>query len=308
MKFSSSLTRMLTVVLCTTVVFMTSCKKEGSETETAAQKEEFAMASSDADAEAEVIFDDVFNNVVGVDAEVGIGGTGVFGSANTNAGGIGSEVLSGANGVDTIRCFTVTYTQLSAPARFPLKVVIDFGAGCTGRDGRTRKGKIVIVYTGPLFIPGNSTTTSFEGYTVNNVTVEGTHKISNNSTPNIKSFKVMVIGAKLSKENGNFTQWNSEKTISQTEGLGTPLFPLDDAFKLEGGANGAVKKGDKFFQWSTIITEPLVKKFTCRWIAKGVVVMQKSNAPVAELNYGTGSCDNKATLTINGQVREITLH
>lgn len=306
MKSLMSLTRVLTVVLCATALFMVSCKKEGSETETAAQKEEFAMASSESDAEAEAIFDDVFDNVVGVDTEVGLGGTGVFGSANTG-GGVGI-VQNGANGPDTVRCFTVTYTQLSAPARFPLKVVIDFGAGCTGRDGRTRKGKIVIVYTGPLFVPGNSTSTTFDGYYVNEVKVEGTHKISNKSTANIKSFNVLVVGAKLSKPNGNFIQWNSDRTVSQVEGLGTPLFPLDDIFKVEGGANGSVKREDRFFQWSTIIKEPLMKKFTCRWIAKGVVVMQKSNAPVAELNYGTGTCDNKATLTINGQVREITLH
>ena len=118
----------------------------------------------------------------------------------------------------------------------------------------------------------------------------------------------MVIDAKLTKSNGNFTQWNSDKTISQVEGLGTPLFPLDDVFTVQGGANGSIKKDDKFFQWSTTIEEPLVKKFTCRWIAKGVIVMRKSNTAVAELNYGNGTCDNKATLTVNGQVREITLH
>lgn len=308
MKYSMSLTRMLTVAFVATTFMVVSCKKESSETETTEQKEEFAMVSAESDAEAEAIFDDVFDNAVGVDTEVGLGGTGVFGGANFTNGGLGSEVVSGANGTDTARCFTVTYVQLSAPARFPLKVTIDFGAGCSGRDGRTRKGKIIIVYTGPLFVPGNSTTTTFDGYYVNNVKVEGTHKISNKSTQNIKSFNVLVVGAKLSKENGNFTQWNSEKTISQIEGLGTPLFPLDDIFRVEGGANGSVKKGDRFFQWSTIIKEPLVKKFTCRWIAKGVIVMQKSNSPVAELNYGTGNCDNKATLTVNGQVREITLH
>jgi len=308
MKSLSSLTRVLTVVLCTSALFISSCKKEGSASGTVAEQEEFAMAASQSDAEAEVIFDDVFDNVLGVDTEVGIGGTGVFAGTKSNSS-IGQEIISGANGTDTAtRCFTVAYTQLSPPARFPLKVVIDFGAGCTGRDGRTRKGKIIIVYTGPLFVPGNSTTTTFDGYAVNDISVEGTHKISNVSTQSIKSFRVVVLAAKLTKPSGDFTQWNSEKTISQIEGLGTPLFPLDDVFTLDGGANGSVKKGDRFFQWSTNIKEPLVKKFVCRWIVKGIVVMRKSNTAVAELNYGNGTCDNKATLTVNGQVREITLH
>jgi hypothetical protein len=311
MKSLNSVTRLLTVTSFVATLFITGCKKEDSSTDTPAQQAEFAAATSEADAEAEVIFDDVFDNVMGVDTEVGVGGTGVFGSANTTGGGLGDEVINGVNGpagVDTTRCFTVVYTQLAPPARFPLKVVIDFGAGCTGRDGRVRKGKIIIVYSGPLFIPGNSTTTTFDGYAVNGISVEGTHKVTNKSTQNIKSFNVQVIGAKLTKPNGNFTQWNSDKTISQTEGLGTPFFPLDDVFTVSGAANGSVKREDKFFQWSTIITEPLVKKFVCRWIVKGTVVMRKSNTAVAELNYGSGSCDNKATLTVNGQVREITLH
>lgn len=307
MNLTKSLTRILSITCLMGLLFMASCKKEGSSTGTAAEQEEFASAVAEADAENEVIFDDVFDNVMGVDTEVGLGGTGVFGGANNNAG-FGEEMISEANGTDTTRCFTVTYTQLNAPNRFPLKIVIDFGTGgCVGRDGRTRSGKIITVYTGPLFVPGNSSTTTFEGYKVGDISVEGTHKVINNSTPNIKKYTVQVIGAKLSKPNGNFSQWNSERTISQIEGLGTPLFPLDDVFKIEGASNGSVKRGDKFFQWSTIIQEPLVKKFVCRWFVKGIIVMRKSNAPVAELNFGSGSCDNKATLTVNGQVKEITL-
>lgn len=308
MKSVIGLTRMLTAMLFIALFLFVSCKKESSTTGTAAEQEEFAAVTSESDAEAEGIFDDVFDNVMGVDTEVGFGGgIGVFGSSGTISDG--QITVNGAGSPDTTRCFTVTYTQLNPPNRFPIKITLDFGStGCVGRDGRTRKGKIITVYTGPLFIPGNSTTTTFEGYVVNDISVEGTHKISNNSTQSTKIYNVQVVGAKLSKPNGNFSQWNSEKTISQVEGLGTPLFPLDDVFKVEGGANGAVKKADKFFQWSTIIQEPLVKKFACRWIVKGVVVMRKSNAPVAELNYGNGACDNKATITVNGQSREITLH
>ncbi len=308
MKLVNGLTRVLIPMLFIAFVSIVSCKKENSNPGTAAEQEEFATATSESDAEAEVVFDDVFDNVMGVDTEVGVGGgIGIFGSSGTISDG--QITVHGAGTIDSNRCFTVTYTQLNPPNRFPLKITLDFGnTGCVGRDGRTRKGKIITVYTGPLFIPGNSTTTTFEGYVVNDNSIEGTHKVSNKSTSEKKIFNVQVIGAKLTKPNGNFTQWNSEKTISQIDGLGTPLFPLDDVFKIEGGANGAVKRGDKFFQWSTIIQEPLIKKFACRWITKGIVIMRKSNSPVAELNYGNGTCDNKATITVNGQVREITLH
>jgi hypothetical protein len=60
--------------------------------------------------------------------------------------------------------------------------------------------------------------------------------------------------------------------------------------------------------WSHIISKPLVKEFTCRWIVQGEVSIKKDNTPVAVLDYGTGICDNLATISMNGQLREITLH
>jgi hypothetical protein len=283
--------------------FFISCQKELSSVETAAEKEAFANNTSASDAEAEGVFDDVLDNVIGVDAEVGMPGVGVFGSMHPQTGG---EIISGV--ANTMApCFTVTKTQLNAPARFPLKVVIDFGTGCTDKNGHTRTGKIITEYSGPLFVPGNSTTTRFDGYTIDSLKIDGTHKVVNKSTADKRIMHIVVIGAKITRPNGNYTQWNSEKDITQIEGLGTPLYPLDDIFNITGAANGAVKNGDKFYQWSKLIVEPLVKRFTCRWFVRGLVAMKNGDKPVAELNYGAGDCDNKATLTVNGTSKEITL-
>ena len=303
MQITSVLTRSLTATLIVGVLALSSCKKESS---TSTEVQEFAEVTSSSDAEAEAIFDNLFDNVMGVDSEVGIGGTGIFGGANLSSG-FGQETISGTHGIDTARCFTVSYTQLNPPNRFPLKVVMDFGTGCTGRDGRTRKGKIITTYSGPLFIPENYASTTFDGHYIGETKVEGTHKVMNKSTQASRIFRTIVLGAKLSKPNGNYTEWTSEKTITQTEGLGTPLFPMDDVFKIEGGATGAVKKDDKYFEWATSIREPLIKKFTCRWLVKGILAMKKSNSELAVLDYGDGTCDNKAVFTVGGTSREINL-
>lgn len=304
MKTIPQLTRITSIALLSGILVFSACKKESS-SDSAADKETYAAATGQAQSEADVVFDDVFNNVVGVDAEVGVGaGVGIFSSSTTTDGAVETN---GVNGADSTRCFTVSYTQLAAPARFPLQITLDFGTGCTARDGRTRKGKIITVYTGPLIISGNSSTTTFDGYQVDSIKVQGTHKVQNVSSSNNRAFKITVTGAKLTKPNGNYSEWNSEKTITQTEGNGTPLFPLDDVFSVTGASNGAVQKNGLLFQWSTEVTNPLIKKFLCRWFVQGTVVLRKSNSPVAELNYGTGTCDNKATLTVNGVVREITL-
>jgi hypothetical protein len=296
----NALARILAISFAMLLLVFPACKKEEGATNTQQDQKDFALAVSESDAEAESIFDNAFDNAMGVNNEVAIGGTGVFGRVAAQA--TGNRVA----GTDTITCFTVTVSQATAN-RFPLKVVIDFGAGCNGNDGKVRKGKIIIVYTGRLVQPGNSASLTFDGYYVDDTKVEGTQTISNTGTQDQKSFTIQVTGARLSKPNGNYTEWNSERTITQTGGISTPILALDDVFTITGKSNGTVKRGDKVYQWTTQTTQPLTKKFACRWITKGTVVLEKGNTTVAVLDYGSGDCDNKASYTVNGVAYEITL-
>ncbi|HOZ68956.1 MAG TPA: hypothetical protein PLU11_06555 [Chitinophagaceae bacterium] len=284
--------------LFTSFIF-TSCQKEQSQSEQDAQEVEASRISGESESEAETVFNGVFDDAMGVNDEVGIGGTGVFGRLNV--------------------CPTVTITRPNLPDLFPVRVEMDFGAnGCIGPDGHFRKGKVITVYTKRLLIPGAVAETSFDGFYVDSVHVEGTHKITNISTvvtagtpPVDRKFRVVIINGKLTKPNGNYISWNSEKTISQVEGLGT-ILPMDDIFKIEGGSRGQVKRGNLLVGFNSNITEPLMKRFNCRWIAKGIVKTVRLNAStnspwVATLNFGIGNCDNLAVLTINGVSYQITL-
>lgn len=301
MKTSPQLTRLLVTVMVTGL-FFTACKKHD-DASSDGGKMEFATVSAQSDAAAELVFDDVFNNIMGVSSEVGIGGTGVFGRADVSAGS-GYRV----EGVDSTSCYTVITKQLNTATRFPLQITIDFGTGCTGRDGRTRKGMIIIVYTGHLMVSGNSATTTFDSYSLENVKIEGTYKLTNSGTTDKKSYTTQVINAKLSQPNGNYMKWSSEKTVAQIEGGATPFIGLDDVFSITGKAGGSVQIDGKYFQWSTAITAPLTKRYTCRWISRGTLSLMKGNDAVAVLDYGSGACDNMASFSVNGQVHEITLH
>lgn len=306
MKLIFNPTRFTVVVLLALIVFG-SCKKE---TSADTSQEEFAsQASSEADAESDDIFNEVFDNVLGVNADVGFGNTGVFGQMNPGISG-GTARLTA--------CPDVTVTHLSGSLDpFPVKIVMDFGTGCTGRDGRFRSGKIIATYTNRLFVPGAKATTTFDNYKVDSVKVQGTLMITNQGeviSANClrHKWKVEVQNAKLSKPNGNYTEWNSTKTITQIEGMCTPFIHLDDIYKIEGGAHGKVKRGDLLIAWNSEITDPLIKKFSCRWLVKGIIRIARlnlsTNSPwVAAINYGNGDCDNKALASINGVIHIITL-
>lgn len=295
MKINFRLNGLPTLVLLFSLLFVVSCQKENSQDSAEElEQQEASIVSSESDAEAEIVFNEVFDETMGVNNEVGMEGVGSLDRVSP--------------------CYTVTVTRLNPPDLFPVKVVIDFGpTPCRGLDGHYRRGKIITVYTGRLLNPGALATTTFDGFYVDTIKVEGTHKIQNTSPSNlIRQFTVDVINAKLTKPSGNFVEWNNHKVITQLEGLNTPFVPLDDIFKIEGSASGRVQRGRLLVAWESNIIEPLFKRFNCRWIVKGKIrtVRRNTNAAgpwVAVLDFGTGNCDNLAVVTINGVSRQITL-
>jgi len=297
MKLRSMPVKLSAIAFFSFLLIFTACQKENSQSGTVDQEEvEAAKASSEADGEAEILFNGVFDDAMGVNDEVGIAGTGVFGRVTA--------------------CPDVIIERLGLPNAFPVRITLDFGdIGCIGRDGHYRKGKVSTVYTGRLIIPGSIATTTFEGFYFDSIKVEGNHKITNTSPagfpPTSRSFKVDVTDAKLTKPSGNFVEWDSHKEITQFEGLATNN-PLDDIFRIEGNSTGKVRRGNLIVLWESNITEPLIKRFNCRWIVKGKVRTVRRNAAAntrwfALLDFGNGNCDNQATITINGVTFQITL-
>ena len=153
MNLISKPARFLITLILFTVLSIFSCKKENSGV-SADDQENASLSAAESNAEAEFVFNDVFDNVMGVNNDVGMQGTGVFGRV-MNSNGENERPLS---------CFTVAIKQLAAPATFPLQIIIDFGAGCEGKDGHVRKGKIIAEYTGRLIVPGKSASVTFDGF------------------------------------------------------------------------------------------------------------------------------------------------
>jgi len=85
MKLIYNPTRLAALVFVSLIMFG-SCQKESSPDATS-QEEFTSQASSEADAESDDIFNEVFDNVLGVNADVGFGGTGVFGQMNPGSSG-----------------------------------------------------------------------------------------------------------------------------------------------------------------------------------------------------------------------------
>lgn len=298
MKPRINLTQLVALAFFFSLLMVSSCQKENSQSGSDNQLQiNASIASSESDGESASVFNGIFDDVMGVNDEVGLAGTGIFGR--------------------TVACPEVTIIRPNTPNNFPIKIILNFGTnGCVGRDGHLRKGKIITEYTNRLLYPGAIATTTFDGFYIDETKVEGTHKITNTSPtittqPPTRQYTVDVIDSKLIKPNGNYSEWNSRYVITQTEGTTTSI-PLDDIFKIEGTGHGRVKKADLIVIWESSTIEPLIKKYSCRWIVKGKIRTVRANTLATDrwvgvLDFGAGDCDNQAIITINGVPRQITL-
>lgn len=197
-------------------------------------------------------------------------------------------------------CATVTQTTG--------QTVIDFGAtDCTCRDGRTRRGKIIINYTGKYADSGSVRTITFDNFYQNDNKVTGTKTVTNMGHNSLGQpwFKVHVDGS-VTKSGGGTVTMTSDRSRTWTKGFTTLADLTDDVYEIEGSAtltraNGEVVHMD--------IMSPLVIALNCHWIEAGNVIFKLGNGKTVALNYGvTPTCDNIATATLpNGKTRDITL-
>lgn len=300
MKQVFLLSKSTLVIILSALIVFSSCKKNSISNSTDINAD-LTLQASESDALSDAQFDEVFNIAMGVQSsdvgeDIGIGtGSGIL-YRTTNA--------EKTKSVDSVaRCFTVTVDPTTLHV-FPKTVTIDFGAGCVGKDGKLRKGKIITTYTGPIFMPGSMATTTFDHYNVDSFQIEGTHSVKNTTTSNTISWSVKVSGGKITNTlNGKWRTWDGERNNTQTQGSDTPYNFSDDVFQITGSATGSNSNG---ISWTSTITDPLLRKVSCHWIGAGKISIQR-NGNQAILDFGDGTCDNKVTITINGISYNISL-
>lgn len=254
----------------------TGCKKDDPDTDT--------DAASD-NALAEATFTDVQN----------IANEGMDGGLSMYKGPGNNSILS--------HCATVT--RDTAFSGNPDTLTIDFGAtNCTGHDGRTRRGKIIIVHNGTYRDSGSYWIITFDNYYVNDHKVEGSKTVKNNgkNSAGHTTYTITVDGKIILSSGGTIT-WNSNRSREWIEGESTPNW-LDDVYLITGTADGVNAKGNSF---NAFITLALRRELSCRWFVSGIVDINPSGKPTRSIDFGNGTCDDIATVTINGKQYTIKL-
>lgn len=189
---------------------------------------------------------------------------------------------------------------------FPHTMDIDFGStNCTAANGRMRRGVLHVTFTGPYHAPGTVITITPQGYYVNDNHVEGTKTVTNMglNEDHVPYFTV-VADLTVIAGNGNWTATHhAERIRTWVEGSDTPDH-ADDAYVITGHGHGVNRLGHAYVM---NIQEPLHVHAGCPFITQGVVAVTPENQPERTIDYGDGSCDNTATVTVDGQSFTITI-
>jgi len=225
-------------------------------------------------------------------------------STFSDIGTLTTSALSGKSGgfKSGSACLNISFDLTASP----YKMTLDFGTvNCLCEDGLYRRGKIIVSYTTGIGDSLASLSTTFDNFFVNDNNVKGTHTLTykGHNQNGHSNWDVNVNGSiVLASGEGTITYIASHNS-EMIAGESTPDLN-DNVFSNTGSSSGIAINGQAF---TSVITTPLVNKFTCGYFVSGVIEISRAAQPKHIINFGNGDCDNKATVTIIGITFEITL-
>jgi hypothetical protein len=208
------------------------------------------------------------------------------------------EKLNGEvkNVYEKSNCATVYHDTSSSPK----VLTIDFGSvNCLCNDGRNRRGEVIVSYEGRYRDTNSMHTISFNDYYVNDNQVLGTKTVLNNglNSDGKINFSIEVDGSIVKSNSTDTIVWVSSRTRTWEEGHSTTFNWLDDVYTITGNASGVNSAG---ISYTINITSPLRMALNCRWISSGAIEVKPEGKLKRLVDYGAGSCDASATITIAG--------
>ena len=222
-----------------------------------------------------------------------------------------SYMVTSSNGEKGICSTCVLNITIDSTSGTTHTMTITFGNGtssvnCLCQDGRYRRGTINVSWSGHYRDAGSTHTISFTNYFVNDNQVMGTKTVTNNgyNTAGHLTFSISVNGTIIKANNGGTITWTSSRTREWIAGESTPTWG-DDEYLITGTASGTNSTGASF---TAAITNAIDVKLSCRFIVAGTFTITPAGKPTRTFDFGNGACDDLATVTINGNVYNITLH
>lgn len=186
------------------------------------------------------------------------------------------------------------------------RITVDFGStGCTDLRGNVRTGKLIFTYTGRRFQHNSTIVTTSENYIINDVKLEGTRTLTNEteSTADAPQFNVTLVGGKATFEDGSTATRESDITSKWIRATN----PAEDKLVIDQAstASGKTRGGRNY---AVSLLEPLEFKRFCGVAVSGIKKYVIDGDKEIIIDYGDGNCDKSFTVTVNGVTRNIAVN
>lgn len=186
---------------------------------------------------------------------------------------------------------------------------VDFGTeGCTMPNGNVLKG--IITASGSIDVNQPSVTINygFENFYHNEILIEGNRTVvrtieSTETLSEPHPVATMDINLSATFPNGNTVTRVGTRVREFIMGYNTPLVWADNIFSITGNWTTTFPQGSR----TATIVEPLRVRMNCPHIVRGSINFT-NGTNTALLDYGNGTCDSLATLTLNGNTIIINLN
>lgn len=189
----------------------------------------------------------------------------------------------------------------------PDTMYVKFGdkSECLATDGKIRSGQLIISYNKDNKIreQGYYYKVAYGAYIVNGYMIKGYKEVTNVGTDasgNIQ-FHIKRVDTVVLPNDGGLLTGTSERTKVWYKGSATMQLS-DDVFRTTGTGKFVRANGDMY---TVEIRQPLYTPLSCNWITQGTINIFPEGATQRVLDYGEGSCENDATIDVNGVVSSV---
>ncbi|MGB0176636.1 MAG: hypothetical protein ACPF9D_05695, partial [Owenweeksia sp.] len=198
-------------------------------------------------------------------------------------------------------CATLSYDSTGTTH----ELTINFGTtNCEGKDGKLRRGILVVTFEKQPFDAGSVHTVTANNYAVNNWVINGSRTVTYQGlNASSQPYSDLSVTLTIKRPDERTITWNSTRQRIWTEGFGD-FNPLNNVVEITGSANGTTAKGINF---NAAITESLRVESTCSNIVAGTLEISGPAFSTRTIRYGDGKCDRVAQLTVNGQTSTVLL-
>ncbi len=198
-------------------------------------------------------------------------------------------------GFQTDNCASITVGTTGGT--FPVSLNLDYGAeDCGEFYNIKRRGSLQILLNKHFSETGATALVSFNGFYVNGSMVGGSVTITHKGMVDGKAeYSLVIENGIITESTEGIISYACNRTLIRVVGENTLPFVWDDVYEITGTASGVNTDGRSFEE---TVKEALTFTMDCRWITKGKSEIVPDDRKTISIDYGNGTCDNKAEVEI----------